>query len=1098
MAKPEMPKPEGGVHDPLNKWDKLNSIREAATTDVLEGAAEVNRLREALQQPNLTHGARLALAKSLIDSKVNLEKAKRVGQQIVNDLNATRRLDQQINFRLNAIKSYLANNQTMDLEVMKRVRASETALTELLDEAKDLSGSVEGIDGILSRVINIDSTLKDLPKDLRADLKDQATTLKDIEKRQKEAEDFLVAHGKKMDDLKAGIKGWARKKAMGIADRVGIGAFSVGGLIRAGIGAKNVVKKTYNGVNNTRKYLNTLAEAKRMSANPSRVKGATPGSYKGLNDPDNQGNSSGTVRDLIGVVKKLAKHYSVRNVLDKLTGWQNPEDGPPKDDEKNSLIAPKNTTGVKGVSNEKLVQEVHGLRMDLKSTISDSTEQANDQLDVQKSVEGKVTEYLEYAQRYQRRLLDALGSKNKGEGDSIFGTLLKGGVGALIKKLLPGLGGLLAGGLGGGLIRRLSGKVIGLIWGAIRGATGGLSKLLRSGVGLLTRAGSLALASAATFMKKGAVLAIELGKRAGAFAVTAAAALAKFIKDGAKTVAKAALPGAAAASKKVLPRVLGAVKRSAGLGMLLHTDSLNANEDEELAKYRARGATIDGPPAKTNPGTATVAPIAYKTTASPAPAAVAPAVAPAPAPAVAPADAISIPTPTKVSTAETNAITGVATLSSANNSTDRLKDQIASRKESVEKLEALINTQQKDGVAPEGFAQAQKDLIQQNSDLKTLELRLSVAQNSGVNSDGQDQDQDQDAKAVPISNTTSDSSSVSAPAPATTVAPAGGGRGSGGNNNGVPYTAPESPLAKASSASASKPYVGTTGSKVSEAANKLFQIRGGANVDGLNPGLQSNMVGMAKEYHEQTGKTIPINSGFRSFEEQSKLYATKPKGYAARPGRSIHNFGGAFDTDSVIGNDLDRRGLLAKYGMERPLAHEKWHIQPMGLTLSAARAGVFSADEPNNQGGEAKTSQSESPFKFQVQNSNQTKPQTQTAEVQTTGTPKTASSVPTTPANSIQIQTAEASPVAGSYSGGSTYNTATGSRAGARPAAQALSAPEPPAFAQSRKEEPSISTATPPRQTTSMGSNPRYGVRDIPTFDQSDSLFLAMNLGVMG
>lgn len=1042
MAKPLLPKPEGGLHDPLDKWDTLNNLRDAATTDVLEGAAEVNRLRDALQQPNLSHGARLALSKSLIDSKVNLEKAKRVGQKIVDDLNATRRLDQQINFRLNSIKTYLSNNQALDAEVLKGIKASETALQELLEEAKDLSGSVEGIDSILERVLTIEDSLQDLPKDLRLELKDQAATLKTIEARQKEAEDFLIAHGKKMDALKAGIKGWAAKKAMGVADRLGIGAFSVGGIIRAGIGTKNVVKGTYKKVNDTRKYLKTLAEAKRMSADPSKVKGATPGSYKGLNDRETDrgrdrdnggeytGNSKGQVRSLIDVVQKLAKHYSVKSVLNKLTGRTDPEDGPPKNDEKNSLVAPKKAIGVGDSAdpNSKLVQEVHGIRTDFKATISDSTEQANDQLDVQKSVESRVTEYLEYAQRYQRRLLDALGSLKKkgGAGDSIFGSLLKGGVGGLIKKLLPGLGGLLAGGMAGGLIRKLSGRVIGLIWGAIKAATGPLTRLMLSGVGLLTRAGSIVMSSASVFLKKGATLAIELGKKAAAFAINAASALAKLAIGGATAAVAAGTPVAQAAAKKLLPRVLGAVKRNVGLGMLLHTDSLNANEDAELAKYRARGATIDGP-----------TPALAGSKGSPA---------------------VVQTTPNTISPAAQSAIEGTATLVPAHHSTEMLKSQVATRKEKVVQLEALIRSQQQEETVPEGYAAAQKELVQQHAGLKDLELRLSIAQSSGSQSQAPET---QEVSSTAVSNSVSSaesptgSTSTSTPSGSSSSMDAGAGASNPKiTNKGAPYT-------------------GTTGSKVSDHANKLFQIRGGANTDGLNAGFQSNLVGMAKEYYEQTGKQIPINSGYRSLEEQAQLYATKPKGYAARSGRSIHNFGGALDTDSVIGNDLEKRGLLKKYGMERPHAHEKWHIQPMGLTLAAARAGIFSADEPHNQGGEAK--------------------------VQTSGSPKTASSAPVTPANSIQV--ASSSPVAGSSSGGSTYNTDTykgTTTAVARPSAQALSAPEPPAFAQPAKEEKSISTSTPHRQTTSMGSNPRYGVRDIPTFDQSDSLFLAMNLGVMG
>jgi hypothetical protein len=115
--------------------------------------------------------------------------------------------------------------------------------------------------------------------------------------------------------------------------------------------------------------------------------------------------------------------------------------------------------------------------------------------------------------------------------------------------------------------------------------------------------------------------------------------------------------------------------------------------------------------------------------------------------------------------------------------------------------------------------------------------------------------------------------------------------------------------------------------------------------------LQGKMSAMGQEYFEKTGKKININSGYRSMEEQAALFKSKPKGMAAKPGSSLHNFGLAVDIPSNTANDLDQMGLLSKYGFERPIANEKWHIQPKGVSVAAARSGLYSADAPADQGG---------------------------------------------------------------------------------------------------------------------------------------------------
>jgi hypothetical protein len=117
--------------------------------------------------------------------------------------------------------------------------------------------------------------------------------------------------------------------------------------------------------------------------------------------------------------------------------------------------------------------------------------------------------------------------------------------------------------------------------------------------------------------------------------------------------------------------------------------------------------------------------------------------------------------------------------------------------------------------------------------------------------------------------------------------------------------------------------------------------------------MQKNMIGMAQEYYQLTGKRLNINSAYRSPEHQAHLYRTLPKGQAAPPGRSLHEYGFAFDINSAQGNELAKLGLLNKYGFSRPISKEPWHIQPVGMTLAAAKAGIYSADGPVNQSAKA-------------------------------------------------------------------------------------------------------------------------------------------------
>lgn len=105
----------------------------------------------------------------------------------------------------------------------------------------------------------------------------------------------------------------------------------------------------------------------------------------------------------------------------------------------------------------------------------------------------------------------------------------------------------------------------------------------------------------------------------------------------------------------------------------------------------------------------------------------------------------------------------------------------------------------------------------------------------------------------------------------------------------------------------------------------------------LDPNVRDLFTGMAKEYKALTGKDIPVNEAFRSYEDQEALYKKMPD-KAAKPGNSTHEAGLAVDINSATSQELDKMGLLRKYGFSTSVGGEKWHIEPIGVTLNPTLA----------------------------------------------------------------------------------------------------------------------------------------------------------------
>lgn len=127
---------------------------------------------------------------------------------------------------------------------------------------------------------------------------------------------------------------------------------------------------------------------------------------------------------------------------------------------------------------------------------------------------------------------------------------------------------------------------------------------------------------------------------------------------------------------------------------------------------------------------------------------------------------------------------------------------------------------------------------------------------------------------------------------------------------------------------------------------QYLKLGKGVNITNMHPGTLKLLLGMAEEYGKMTGKSLQINDGWRSTEEQARLHASNPD-KAAPPGRSMHEYGLAVDINSTDADDLEKLGLMKKYGFTRPVGGEPWHMEPAGIqrNLQLARTDAGQRDQ---------------------------------------------------------------------------------------------------------------------------------------------------------
>lgn len=143
-----------------------------------------------------------------------------------------------------------------------------------------------------------------------------------------------------------------------------------------------------------------------------------------------------------------------------------------------------------------------------------------------------------------------------------------------------------------------------------------------------------------------------------------------------------------------------------------------------------------------------------------------------------------------------------------------------------------------------------------------------------------------------------------------------------------------------------------------------FKAGGNVDISGLDPQVKENLNKLAHAYKAKTGKTLIVNSAFRSYEKQKQLYELYKAGKgnpANRPGYSLHEYGLAVDIDRGQAAELEKSGLLKEFGFYRPLPNnpkETQHVQPLAIAGTSMAGMGDSAVAENSKEGKTSSSNS--------------------------------------------------------------------------------------------------------------------------------------------
>lgn len=118
------------------------------------------------------------------------------------------------------------------------------------------------------------------------------------------------------------------------------------------------------------------------------------------------------------------------------------------------------------------------------------------------------------------------------------------------------------------------------------------------------------------------------------------------------------------------------------------------------------------------------------------------------------------------------------------------------------------------------------------------------------------------------------------------------------------------------------------------------------SISHLDPGFQGSLAAMFSGAPEDIRPHLRVTSGFRSPDVQQKLWndalakygsESAARKWVAPPGRSKHNHGQAVDLKYLA--PAAQKWVLdnaQQFGRALPMAHEPWHIEPIGARGQAA------------------------------------------------------------------------------------------------------------------------------------------------------------------
>lgn len=118
-----------------------------------------------------------------------------------------------------------------------------------------------------------------------------------------------------------------------------------------------------------------------------------------------------------------------------------------------------------------------------------------------------------------------------------------------------------------------------------------------------------------------------------------------------------------------------------------------------------------------------------------------------------------------------------------------------------------------------------------------------------------------------------------------------------------------------------------------------FYIGREGGIEGLEDEFHKRLLAMFSAMPENVRAGVQIISAHRTEEHQEELvrkakekYGADWRKWAAPPGRSNHNHGRAMDLR--YNTNIARSWIhenAARFGLEFPMSHEPWHIEPKGL-----------------------------------------------------------------------------------------------------------------------------------------------------------------------